>query len=100
MDIIVIPLLLLIKSIIGFTVWIILADVIISWLIAMSIFNTNNRFVYSIIDTLSKISGFLLNPIRSRLPSSFGSIDISPVIFILFVTFIENIINRILMKIS
>jgi len=100
MDIIAIPFLLLIKSVIGFTIWIVLADVIISWLIALNIFNTNNKIIFSIIDTISKISGFMLNPIRSRLPTNFGSIDISPIVLILFLTFIENIINRILIKIS
>lgn len=100
MDIIAVPFLLLIKSLIGFAIWIVLADVIMSWLIAMGIFNTDNRLVSSIINTISKISGFVLDPIRSRLPTNFGSIDIAPIFFILFMTFIENIVNRILIKIS
>lgn len=98
MDIIIIPVLLLIKSIIALASGIVIADVLLSWLIAMNIFNTSNKFVFSIIDGISRISGFMLNPIRRKIPISIGSFDISPIILLLLLTFIDNIIQRILVR--
>jgi uncharacterized protein YggT (Ycf19 family) len=98
MDIIIIPLLLLMQSIVNLMVGIVIADVLLGWLITANIFNTNNKFVYSIIDTISRISAFLLNPIRKRIPVGFGFLDISPIILILLLTFIEHVIKRVLLR--
>ena len=98
MDIVVVPLLLLLKALIGIAIIVIIADVLLSWLIAANVLNTNNQFVYLIIDTLSKISSMMLNPIRKRMPVSVGMIDLSPVILILVLSLLENIINRVLMR--
>lgn len=98
MDIFVVPLLLLIKSLISIAMTVVIIDVILSWLIAMNIVNVSNRFVYAIAETLSKISNFALNPIRARLPSNIGSLDISPVILLLLLTFAEQVIVRILIR--
>ena len=100
MDVILIPFLLLLKSIISLTVIIVLIDVIMGWLIAADILNINNRFIFSIVDTCSRISNFLLNPIRERLPINWGAVDISPVILLLLLTFLENIITRLILKIQ
>jgi YggT family protein len=96
-DIIVVPFLLLIKSVIAITNTIVIADVILSWLMTANIFNTANRFVYSIIRGISQVSDYLLNPIRKRIPVNMG-LDISPIIIILFLSFVDNIINRILIR--
>lgn len=98
MDIIIVPLLLLLKSLIGIAIIVVVTDVILSWLAALNIVNTSNRFVYTVIDTLSKISNFMLDPIRVRMPSNIGSIDISPVILLILLTFLEHVITRILLR--
>lgn len=98
MDVIIVPLLLLLKSLIGIAITIVVTDVILSWLAALNIINTSNRIVYAVIDTLSKISNFMLDPIRARMPSNIGSIDISPVILLILLTFLEHVITRILLR--
>ena len=98
MDIVVVPLLLLLKAVIGIAIIVVIADVILSWLIAANVLNTNNQFVYMIIDTLSRMSGLMLDPIRKKMPVSVGMIDLSPVILILVLSLLENIVNRVLMR--
>ncbi len=98
MDIIIVPLLLLMKSLIGIAITIVVTDVILSWLSALNIINTSNRVVYAIIDTIAKISNFMLDPIRTRMPSNIGSIDVSPVVLLILLTFLEHVITRILLR--
>ena len=98
MDIIIVPALLSAKSIIFFASSIVLADVILSWVIALEIFNTRNKFVIYLMDFVGKISGFLLAPIRRRLSLNIGRLDISPMIFFLVLAFFDQMIARILMR--
>jgi len=84
----------LLDSVITIYLWIIIINAILSWLVAFNILNTQNRFVFSVLDATHKITDPALNKIRSFLPT-FGSIDISPVILILFLMFLRNIIFEI-----
>ena len=84
----------LLDSIITIYLWIIIINAILSWLVAFNILNTQNRFVFSILDTTYKLTDHALNKIRRFIPM-FGSIDISPVILILFLMFLRNIIFEI-----
>ena len=84
----------LLDSIITIYLWIIIINAILSWLVAFNILNTQNRFVFSILDTTYKMTDPALNKIRRFIPT-FGSIDISPVILILFLMFLRNIIFEI-----
>jgi len=68
--------------------YIVLANVVISWLVAFNILNTQNRFVYSILEMTYRLTDPILNKIRSFLPN-LGSLDISPVILLLLIWFIE-----------
>jgi YggT family protein len=68
--------------------YIVIANVVISWLIAFNVLNTQNRFVYSILEMTYRLTGPALNKIRSLLPN-LGSLDISPVILLLLIWFIE-----------
>tara|TARA_A200000113_G_scaffold138879_1_gene124818 strand:+ start:319 stop:609 length:291 start_codon:yes stop_codon:yes gene_type:complete len=68
--------------------YVVIANVIISWLIAFNILNTQNRFVYSILELSYRLTAPLLNKIRRFLPN-LGSLDISPIILLLLIWFIE-----------
>ena len=74
--------------------YIVIANVIISWLVAFNVLNTQNRFVYSVLQLTHRLTEPFLNKIRRFIPT-FGSIDISPVILILFLMFLRNIIFEI-----
>ena len=68
--------------------YVVIANVIISWLIAFNVLNTQNRFVYSILEMTYRLTNPILNKIRTFLPN-LGSLDISPIILLLLIWFIE-----------
>ena len=84
----------LVDSIITIYLWIIIINAILSWLVAFNILNTQNRFVFAVLDATYKMTDPVLNKIRSFIPT-FGSIDISPVILILLLMFLKNLIFEI-----
>ena len=84
----------LLDSIITIYLWIIIINAVLSWLVAFNILNTQNRFVFSILDATYKMTDPALNKIRRFIPT-FGSIDVSPVILILLLMFLRNVIFEI-----
>ena len=84
----------LLDSVITIYLWIIIINAVLSWLVAFKVLNTQNRFVFSVLDVTHKLTDPALNKIRRFIPT-FGSIDISPVILILILMFLRNIIFEI-----
>ena len=84
----------LLDNIITIYLWIIIINAILSWLVAFNILNTQNRFVFSVLDATYKLTDPVLNKIRRFIPT-FGSIDISPVVLILILIFFRNVIFEI-----
>ena len=84
----------LLDSIITIYLWIIIINALLSWLVAFNILNTQNRFVYSVLEVTYKLTDPALNRIRRFVPT-FGSIDISPIILILALMFLRNIVFEI-----
>ena len=78
----------LLDSVITIYLWIIIINAVLSWLIAFNVLNTQNRFVYSILDFTYKLTDPILNKIRRYIPN-LGSIDISPLILLLFLWFLK-----------
>jgi YggT family protein len=73
-------------------IWLLIAQAVLSWLIAFNVVNTRNQFVAMVWDFLYRITEPALGPIRRLLPN-LGGIDISPVILILLIIFIERLIE-------
>jgi YggT family protein len=73
-------------------VWLLIASAILSWLIAFNVVNTRNQFVASVAEFLYKITEPVLRPIRNMMPN-FGGLDISPIIVILIIMFIQRVIE-------
>ncbi|RDD60150.1 YggT family protein [Ferruginivarius sediminum] len=71
--------------------WAIILSAILSWLIAFDVVNTSNRFVYTIVDFLWRITEPALRPIRQFMPN-LGGIDISPIILILGLFFVQSVL--------
>jgi YggT family protein len=84
----------LLDSVITIYLWVIIINALLSWLVAFNILNTQNRFVFSVLDTTYKITDPALNKIRRFVPN-FGSIDISPIILILGLMFLRNLVFEI-----
>ena len=85
----------LLDSMITIYLWIIIINAILSWLVAFNVLNTQNRFVFSVLDATYKLTDPALSKIRRFIPM-FGSIDISPVVLILILMFLRNIMFEIL----
>jgi YggT family protein len=78
-------------------IYILFAAAIMSWLIAFNVVNPRNQFVAMLADFLYRITEPVLRPIRALLPNLCG-IDISPVIVILIIVFIQSVILPILAR--
>ena len=68
--------------------YVVVANVVISWLIAFNVLNTGNRFIYAILELTYRLTDPILVKIRRFLPN-LGSLDISPIILLLLIWFIE-----------
>ena len=68
--------------------YVVIANVIISWLVAFNVLNTTNRFVYAILEFTYRLTDPFLIRIRRFLPN-LGAFDISPIVLLLLIWFIE-----------
>ena len=75
-------------------VWVIIIGAVLSWLIAFNVLNTSNRFVYTVADFLYRVTEPALRPIRRRMPN-LGGIDISPIILILGLIFLQMVLANV-----
>jgi YggT family protein len=73
-------------------VWLLIASAVLSWLIAFNVVNTRNQFVAAVAEFLYRITEPVLAPIRNILPN-LGGLDISPIILILIIMFIQRVIT-------
>lgn len=85
------PFLWLVDTIITIYIWLLIASAVLSWLIAFNVVNTRNPIVSSIGEFLYRVTEPLLRPIRNVMPN-LGGIDVSPVILIIALLFLERFI--------
>ncbi len=70
---------------------VLLIYIIATWLISFNIINTSNRFIYSVMEILYRLSEPSLRLVRKYVPA-FGNIDISPIIVYLLLWFIQSLL--------
>jgi YggT family protein len=80
-----------IAMVISLYIWVIIIGAILSWLIAFDVVNRRNRAVFTISDSLYRLTEPALRPIRKVLPD-LGGLDISPVILILGLIFLRDVV--------
>jgi len=80
----------IIDMILQVLVWVIIAQVIISWLVAFNVINTQSNFVRTLLDALDKMTAPLYRPIRKVMPD-FGGIDFSPIVLILAIQILRKL---------
>ena len=85
------PVLWLIVTILDIYVWVLIATVIMSWLIAFNIINRGNDIVRQVNYALFRLTEPVLGPIRRLMPD-LGGLDISPVIAIIVIYFIRYLV--------
>ena len=78
----------LVLQILKIYTYVVIAHVVISWLVAFNVLNTQNRFVFSILEFTYRLTDPFLNKIRRYLPN-LGAFDISPIVLLLLIWFIE-----------
>lgn len=85
------PFLWLVDTVITLYIWMLIASAILSWLVAFNVVNTRNPIVSNIGEFLYRVTEPLLRPIRSVMPN-LGGIDVSPVILIIGLLFLQRFI--------
>jgi len=72
-------------------IYVLIAMAVLSWLIAFNVANPRSPVVHAVGEFLYRVTEPLLRPIRNLLPN-LGGIDVSPVILILLILFIQAVI--------
>lgn len=73
--------------------WIVILSAIFSWLFAFNVINTRNQFVAMVGNFLYQMTEPVYRPIRRILPD-LGGIDISPIIVLLGIFFLQQFLER------
>jgi len=71
--------------------YVVIANAVMSWLIAFNVVNPYSPFVRAVWQALNAVTEPLLRPIRRMMPD-LGGIDISPVILLLACVFVQSVI--------
>lgn len=80
-----------INTLLTLYIYILIASAVLSWLIAFNVVNTRHSAVAMIAEFLYRITEPVLAPIRRMMPN-LGAIDISPVVVILIIWFIQSVV--------
>jgi len=86
-----IELLYFINYVINLYSYVVFAAVIMSFLLVFNVINARNQVVQTIWTVLNALTEPLLGPIRRALPD-FGPIDLSPVVLLLGLDFIQSVV--------
>ena len=77
--------------------WIIIGQVILSWLIAFNVLNVHSNGVRNFILALDRMTAPIYRPIRRMLPD-FGGIDFSPLVVLIVIQVLRKLLQRVLMQ--
>jgi YggT family protein len=71
--------------------WIIIIQVILSWLVAFNVLNTSSQGLRAFVGALERITDPLYRPIRKVMPD-FGGIDFSPIVIIILIQVVKKLL--------
>lgn len=80
----------IVDMILQLLLWVIIIQVILSWLVAFNVINFSSNFVRTVVEGLDRITAPLYRPIRKIMPD-FGGIDFSPIVLILAIQIIRKL---------
>jgi len=72
--------------------WIIIIQVILSWLVAFNVLNTSSQGLRAFVGALERITEPLYRPVRRLLPD-FGGIDFSPLVVLLLIQVLRMLLG-------
>ena len=93
------PIFRIVDMVLQLYVWAIIVSAILSWLVHFDVVNRRNPLVNSIGTFLWRITEPALRPIRRFVPS-FGGVDISPIVLILAIYFIQMVLGNVYRKLA
>src|SRR6201989_3031454 len=79
--------------------WVIIIQVVLSWLIAFNVLNIHSGGVRNFIVALDRLTAPLYRPIRRMLPD-FGGIDFSPLVVLILIHAIQKLLDGVVMQYS
>ena len=80
-------------------IYLMIAQVILSWLVAFNVVNYQNRFVRTVANALDRILDPLLRPIRRVMPD-LGGIDLSPMLLILVIILVQRLLSGLVLDLA
>ncbi len=89
----------IVDMILQLLVWIIIAQAILSWLVAFNVINTSSNFVRTLLTGLDRLTAPMYRPIRKILPD-FGGIDLSPIVLILAIQVVRKLVEGVALETS
>lgn len=76
--------------------WVLIVQVVMSWLIAFQVLNTHSRAVVVVGDIVYRLTEPVLRPLRRVLPAVAG-LDLSPLVVILGIMFVQSFLRYLVM---
>jgi YggT family protein len=77
--------------------WIIIIQVILSWLFAFNVLNTSSNGVRQFAVAIDRITAPLYRPVRRILPD-FGGIDFSPLVILILIQVIKKLLAGVVVQ--
>src|SRR3712207_459958 len=72
--------------------WLIIIQVVLSWLVAFNVLNTSSAVLRAFVEALERITAPLYRPIRRVLPD-FGGIDFSPLVLLILIQIVQMLLG-------
>jgi YggT family protein len=89
----------IVDMILQLTVWVIIVQAILSWLVAFNVVNTSSNFVRGLLVGLDRVTTPLYRPIRRIMPD-FGGIEFSPMVLILYIQILRKLVGGLALETS
>jgi YggT family protein len=77
--------------------WIIIIQVVLSWLLAFNVLNTGSGGVRAFVMALEKVTAPIYRPIRRVMPD-FGGIDFSPLVILILIQVLKKLLAGVAMQ--
>ena len=77
--------------------WIIIIQVVLSWLLAFNVLNTGSGGVRAFVMALEKVTAPIYRPIRRVMPD-FGGIDFSPLVILILIQVLKKLLAGVAMS--
>ena len=77
--------------------WVIIIQVILSWLLVANVLNIQSGGVRNFIVALDRLTAPLYRPIRRLLPD-FGGLDFSPLVILILIQVLKKLLNGVVVQ--